>query len=194
MDWHVSALAPAEHTMQRWLKVVPNMNLGAYEVFTAIGNFPEPEWPELFFSELLRLLSGIGLSPPLITRCCRNCGAKSEGVRDLNSILCRLPYRQVWLVDFEFNAESGERPDPVCLVGRGNCGPDRVSDCRGIIGTPPYPTDERSLSLPITLRPRLGAAWRSTGLCQCGYWICLQNSETTPAHCIRRPGTGYSGH
>lgn len=53
MDWHVSALAAAEHAMQHWLKVVPNMNLGAYEVFTAIGHFPEPEWPDLPFSELL---------------------------------------------------------------------------------------------------------------------------------------------
>lgn len=27
-------------------------------------------------------------------------------------------YREVWLVDFEFSAPPGERPDPVCLVGR----------------------------------------------------------------------------
>src|SRR3954454_18523676 len=27
-------------------------------------------------------------------------------------------YREVWLVDFEFAAPPGERPDPVCLVAR----------------------------------------------------------------------------
>ena len=27
-------------------------------------------------------------------------------------------YREVWLVDFEFSAPPGERPDPVCLVAR----------------------------------------------------------------------------
>src|SRR5512135_471858 len=27
-------------------------------------------------------------------------------------------YREVWSVDFEFSAPSGERPNPVCLVAR----------------------------------------------------------------------------
>ena len=30
----------------------------------------------------------------------------------------RLPFRQVWAVDFEFEASPGERPVPVCLVAR----------------------------------------------------------------------------
>ncbi len=25
-------------------------------------------------------------------------------------------FREIWLVDFEFTAERGERPDPVCFV------------------------------------------------------------------------------
>ena len=29
---------------------------------------------------------------------------------------CTLPFREVWLVDFEFSAPPGERPDVVCLV------------------------------------------------------------------------------
>jgi DNA polymerase I len=36
----------------------------------------------------------------------------------MNALLPRLPYREVWVVDFEFIAEPGERPDPVCLVAR----------------------------------------------------------------------------
>ena len=30
----------------------------------------------------------------------------------------RLPFRQVWAIDFEFLAPAGERPDPVCMVAR----------------------------------------------------------------------------
>ena len=29
-----------------------------------------------------------------------------------------LPFRQVWVVDTEYVAAPGERPDPVCLVAR----------------------------------------------------------------------------
>lgn len=32
--------------------------------------------------------------------------------------LDRLPYRDLWCVDFEFSAPSGERPSPICLVAR----------------------------------------------------------------------------
>ena len=28
------------------------------------------------------------------------------------------PYRRVWCVDFEFHAPPGERPSPLCCVGR----------------------------------------------------------------------------
>ncbi len=32
--------------------------------------------------------------------------------------LDRLPFRRIWAADFEFGAQAGERPDPVCLVAR----------------------------------------------------------------------------
>jgi hypothetical protein len=32
-----------------------NMNLGAYEISEATGNWPEPEWPDLPFQEILRI-------------------------------------------------------------------------------------------------------------------------------------------
>ena len=27
-------------------------------------------------------------------------------------------FKEVWLVDFEFNAPAGERPSPICMVAR----------------------------------------------------------------------------
>ena len=30
----------------------------------------------------------------------------------------RLPFREVWAVDFEFTAPPGERPKPLCVVAR----------------------------------------------------------------------------
>ena len=33
-------------------------------------------------------------------------------------MLARLPYREIWAVDFEFVAADGERPVPVCMVAR----------------------------------------------------------------------------
>ena len=29
-----------------------------------------------------------------------------------------LPFNEIWAVDFEFNAEPGNRPNPVCMVAR----------------------------------------------------------------------------
>src|SRR5512144_2815588 len=33
-------------------------------------------------------------------------------------LLPQLPYEQIWCVDFEFRAEAGEQPVPVCFVGQ----------------------------------------------------------------------------
>ena len=30
----------------------------------------------------------------------------------------RLPYEEVWCLDFEFRAPDGERPEPLCMVAR----------------------------------------------------------------------------
>ena len=47
----VAAMAAMEH----WVRVVPNMGLGGYELYVATTGLPEPEWPDLKFSELLRI-------------------------------------------------------------------------------------------------------------------------------------------
>ncbi|HOW74053.1 MAG TPA: hypothetical protein PKY77_25900 [Phycisphaerae bacterium] len=55
LEWHRSAAEAAEMAIRFWIKVVANMALGAYEVFQATGNLPEPEWPEKSFGELLQI-------------------------------------------------------------------------------------------------------------------------------------------
>ena len=53
--WNTSALQAAEMPQARWVRVMANMTLGAYDVFEATGDIPEPEWPELSFEERLRI-------------------------------------------------------------------------------------------------------------------------------------------
>ncbi len=51
--WHRSALDAANLAMTRWVRIAPNMSLGAYDVFEATGELPDPEWPEKDFQALL---------------------------------------------------------------------------------------------------------------------------------------------
>ena len=53
--WHQSAAEAAEHAMSCWVRVTANMSLGAYELFEATGNLPEPVWPEHSFPEILKI-------------------------------------------------------------------------------------------------------------------------------------------
>lgn len=53
--WQISAAEAAERAMKTWVRLKPNMSLGSYEIFEAVGNFGEPEWPELPFMEILRI-------------------------------------------------------------------------------------------------------------------------------------------
>ena len=39
-------------------------------------------------------------------------------VAEIEGILLALPYREIWVVDFEFRAPDGERPEPICMVAR----------------------------------------------------------------------------
>jgi hypothetical protein len=54
-EWNASALEAAEMARDRWVRVVANMGLGAYEVYEASGNLPDPTWPELTFPEILKV-------------------------------------------------------------------------------------------------------------------------------------------
>lgn len=55
MDWHSSMLEAQEIATKSWVRVQADMSAGSYAVFEAVGNLPEPEWPELSFREVLQL-------------------------------------------------------------------------------------------------------------------------------------------
>lgn len=54
-DWNTAAHEAAIRAETRWVRVAANMALGAYDVFEAIGQFPEPVWPDLSFERLLEI-------------------------------------------------------------------------------------------------------------------------------------------
>jgi hypothetical protein len=53
-EWNRSALEGADMAQANWVRVAANMSLGAYEVYTATGSIPEPEWPDVKFEDLLK--------------------------------------------------------------------------------------------------------------------------------------------
>jgi hypothetical protein len=53
-EWNRSALEAADHAATRWVRVKANMSLGAYELFEATGDLPDPQWPDSDFTTLLR--------------------------------------------------------------------------------------------------------------------------------------------
>lgn len=55
LEWHRTAFEAAERAMHKWIRVVANMGLGAYEIFEASGTLPEPEWPDHSFEDLVRI-------------------------------------------------------------------------------------------------------------------------------------------
>ena len=55
MEWHRSAAEAAELAMHKWVRVSANMSLGAYEIFQATADLPEPSWPDLTFDEILKI-------------------------------------------------------------------------------------------------------------------------------------------
>lgn len=54
-EWNRSALEAAELAQRRWVRLAANMGLGAYDVFEALGELPEPEWPAMSFGEILKV-------------------------------------------------------------------------------------------------------------------------------------------
>lgn len=53
--WHDSAAEAAELAMEKWVRVKANMSLGAYDVAEATGQLSDPTWPDMQFSEILRI-------------------------------------------------------------------------------------------------------------------------------------------
>jgi hypothetical protein len=68
-------------------------------------------------------------------------------------------YRQVWLVDFEFSAPPGERPDPVCLVAREFRSGRTLRLWQDELGgrrMPPYPTGPDTLFVAYLASAEMG--------------------------------------
>jgi hypothetical protein len=54
-DWSRTALEALDMAGTKWVRVVANMGLGGYDVYTASGDLPDPTWPDLPFKDLLRI-------------------------------------------------------------------------------------------------------------------------------------------
>jgi hypothetical protein len=54
-EWHRSAAIAAAMAQKHWVRVVPNQNLGGYEVFQATAPIPDPIWPELTLRQMLKI-------------------------------------------------------------------------------------------------------------------------------------------
>lgn len=53
-EWSRTAAEAAQMAEARWISLRANMSLGAYDVFEATGNIPEPEWPDLTLEQAIR--------------------------------------------------------------------------------------------------------------------------------------------
>jgi hypothetical protein len=53
--WGRSALEAANMAESGWIRISANMGLGAYEVYRAQGDLPDPEWPDISFEEIIRI-------------------------------------------------------------------------------------------------------------------------------------------
>ena len=54
-EWNLSALKAAQMAMDGWVRVAANMSLGAYDVYEAAGDIPNPTWPDVTFNDLVRI-------------------------------------------------------------------------------------------------------------------------------------------
>jgi hypothetical protein len=53
--WLTSAREAAVRAVHSWVRVQANMDLGAFEVYEAVGAIPDPEWPSLSMDEAVRI-------------------------------------------------------------------------------------------------------------------------------------------
>jgi hypothetical protein len=53
--WSESAMEAATRAETTWISLRANMALGAYEIYAAAGDLPEPTWPTESFDELVKI-------------------------------------------------------------------------------------------------------------------------------------------
>jgi hypothetical protein len=54
-EWNRSAADGAERAKKKWVRVTSSISLGAYEIFEASGDLPDPVWPDISFEEILKI-------------------------------------------------------------------------------------------------------------------------------------------
>ncbi len=54
-DYNRSAHEGAQLAMEKWVRISANQALGAYDIDVAAGAFPEPVWPSVTFTDLLKI-------------------------------------------------------------------------------------------------------------------------------------------
>lgn len=54
-EWHRSAAEAAELATTQWIRIRANVSLGAYEIFRAVSDLTDPNWPDLPFAEILKI-------------------------------------------------------------------------------------------------------------------------------------------
>lgn len=55
LEWHRSAAEAAAMAMDQWVRVVADMSAGAYQVYGARGELPEPTWPDHSFEGIVTI-------------------------------------------------------------------------------------------------------------------------------------------
>ena len=73
------------------------------------------------------------------------------------TMLDHLPFDQIWIVDFEFDAKPGENPMPVCLAARELRSGRTICLSQDEFGRwPPYPIDSKSLFVAYYASAEIG--------------------------------------
>ncbi len=52
-NWAISAMEAAK--TPGWFRIKANMSLGGYDVYQAIADIPDPDWPDISFGEIVRI-------------------------------------------------------------------------------------------------------------------------------------------
>lgn len=54
-SWHETAHEARRIAEKNWIRIVPNMALGGYEIFKAVAPIDEPDWSKMSFQQLLEV-------------------------------------------------------------------------------------------------------------------------------------------